>query len=213
MTQGPAGGHLAPEPGTVATPAPEVYRQLGQITRQLHEALNQLGLLPKLQRSADGLQDARARLEYVVTKTGDAAEKVLDLVDTAKQDRAEISDAAQSLRALIAASGLGATQTATGIALVESISTAATRMDDRLTEIMLAQDFHDLTGQVVSRVVVIATDLEESLVRLLLDSAPVELAADSHFSGLSGPVIEGSGRKDVAATQNEVDDLLSSLGF
>ena len=76
---------------------------------------------------------------------------------------------------------------------------------------MLAQDFHDLTGQVVAKVVALAIDLEASLVKLLVQAAPVEppRAADA---GLAGPQT-GSGRADVVTSQGEVDELLASLGF
>ena len=39
---------------------------------------------------------------------------------------------------------------------------------------MMAQDFHDLTGQVVAKVVALASDLEDSLVKLLVQAAPPE---------------------------------------
>ena len=61
--------------------SPEVFQQLGLITRQLHDTLNQLGVMPKLQQAADGLPDARSRLSYIAKKTGDAANKVLNSVD------------------------------------------------------------------------------------------------------------------------------------
>lgn len=60
---------------------PDVYQQLGQITRQLHDSLNQLGVLPGLQHAAQGLPDARSRLRFVAEKTGQAAHKVLGSVD------------------------------------------------------------------------------------------------------------------------------------
>ena len=77
---------------------------------------------------------------------------------------------------------------------------------------MMAQDFHDLTGQVVARVVALASELEDSLVRLLVQAAPAEQVQklEQH---LQGPVINGEGRSDVVTNQGEVDDLLASLGF
>ena len=89
----------------VAAPAasPEVFQQLGQITRQLHDTLNQLGVMPKLRQSAEGLPDARSRLSYIAKKTGEAADKVLNAVELAKQDHADISTAARKLTAEVSA--------------------------------------------------------------------------------------------------------------
>ncbi len=78
---------------------------------------------------------------------------------------------------------------------------------------MLAQDFHDLTGQVVAKVVKLAGDLEDSLVKLLVEVAPPEQANKVEQLVLNGPVVNPEGRTDVVATQGEVDDLLASLGF
>ena len=77
---------------------------------------------------------------------------------------------------------------------------------------MMAQDFHDLTGQVVAKVVALASELEDSLVRLLVQAAPTDQVqkVEQH---LQGPVVDATGRTDVVANQGEVDDLLASLGF
>jgi chemotaxis protein CheZ len=97
------------------------------------------------------------------------------------------------------------------------------RVDGHLTDIMMAQDFHDLTGQVVAKVVTLANDLENQLVKLLVQAAPpeqaqkVETALTAHHHTaepvLEGPVVNAEGRSDVVANQSEVDDLLASLGF
>ena len=76
---------------------------------------------------------------------------------------------------------------------------------------MLAQDFHDLTGQTVRKVVEIASGLEKSLLQLLLDTSPPSMAAE--LGPLSGPVAEPAARADVVSGQAQVDDLLESLGF
>ena len=65
-----------------ATPE-TVFLQLGTITRLLHDTMQQLGVMPKLQVAADGLPDARSRLNYIATKTAEAANKVLNSVDRA----------------------------------------------------------------------------------------------------------------------------------
>jgi chemotaxis protein CheZ len=78
---------------------------------------------------------------------------------------------------------------------------------------MMAQDFHDLTGQVVAKVVTLANDLEDSLVKLLVQVVPEGVREQVDPSVLNGPVVNPEGRTDVVSDQSEVDDLLASLGF
>jgi len=78
---------------------------------------------------------------------------------------------------------------------------------------MMAQDFHDLTGQVVAKVVALANDLEDSLVKLLVQVVPPDQREKVDPNVLHGPVVNPEGRTDVVSNQGEVDDLLASLGF
>ena len=78
---------------------------------------------------------------------------------------------------------------------------------------MLAQDFHDLTGQVVAKVVDLAGELEESLVKLLMQVIPEDQVHKVEESVLNGPVVDPAGRTDIVANQEQVDSLLASLGF
>ena len=71
---------LSPPHGPVGA-SQEVYAQIGHLTRLLHDALQQLGVMPHLRIAADNLPDARSRLNYVAKKTGDAAEKVLNSLE------------------------------------------------------------------------------------------------------------------------------------
>jgi len=205
--------------------SPEVFQQLGLITRQLHDTLSQLGVMPRLQEAANGLPDARSRLTYIAQKTGEAANRVLNLVDLAKAEHHHISAQTRALAAAIVADPVKAVATGAVMNFVEDVEACTGRIDVHLTDIMMAQDFHDLTGQVVAKVVSLASDLEDSLVKLLVQAAPadqvvkltahiapVELSAVSTAS-LNGPVVNPEGRTDVVANQGEVDDLLASLGF
>ncbi|CAN5380035.1 protein phosphatase CheZ [soil metagenome] len=201
----------------LAAASPEVFQKLGEITRQLHDTLMELGVMPKLQRAAEGLPDARSRLGYIATKTGEAAERVLDLVDRAQADRSAISDATRRLTisaSHAADAGVSVEQLAlTAQEVAADISAAGERIDAHLIDIMMAQDFHDLTSQVVAKVLQLAGDLEDSLVKLLVQAAPTEKTQKIDTSALNGPVVNGDGRTDVVANQGEVDDLLASLGF
>ncbi len=203
---------LAPQ--REAGASPEVYRQLGQLTRLLHDTLEQLGVMPQLQMAADGLPDARSRLNYVARKTGEAAEKVLNSVDAAKLEQYRIAEQARRIGEAIVADPTRAVSAGELIDFVSEIDGASARIDRHLTDIMLAQDFHDLTGQVVTKVVTLAADLEDNLVKLLLQAAPADLPPRSaEPTALQGPVVDATGRSDVVSNQGEVDDLLASLGF
>jgi chemotaxis protein CheZ len=102
---------------------------------------------------------------------------------------------------------------------MHDVETASARIDGHLTDIMMAQDFHDLTGQVVAKVVNLANELEDGLLKLLVQVVPPEQREKMHnmataqVAELDGPVVDAEGRTDVVTDQSEVDDLLASLGF
>jgi chemotaxis protein CheZ len=202
---------LAPQAATGASP--EVFQQLGLITRQLHDTLNQLGVMPRLQDAANGLPDARSRLTYIAQKTGDAANKVLNSVDMAKAEHLTISEETRRIVEAILKDPVKAVATGAVLNFATDVEQATARIDGHLTDIMMAQDFHDLTGQVVAKVVSLANDLEDSLVKLLVQAAPADQAQRFDPAVLAGPVVNHEGRTDVVADQGEVDDLLASLGF
>jgi len=200
---------LAPQPAA----SPEVFQQLGLITRQLHDTLTQLGVMPRLQSAAEGLPDARSRLSYIAQKTGEAANRVLNSVDMAKAEHLSISAETRRIAAAIVSDPVKAVATGAVMNFVGDVEAATERIDHHLTDIMMAQDFHDLTGQVVAKVVALAADLEDSLVKLLVQAAPHEQVQRVESTFLNGPVVNPEGRSDVVADQGEVDDLLASLGF
>jgi chemotaxis protein CheZ len=200
-------------PAASAAAAPEVFQQLGQMTRHLHDTLGQLGLMPKLQQSAQGLPEARSRLSYIARKTGEAAERVLTAVELAKQEHAGLQGAARRMAMHCGADPARTLASGEVLAFVATVEAAAGRIDHQLTDIMLAQDFHDLTGQVVAKVVALAIELEDNLVKLLLQAAAAEHVVPREATGLAGPVTDDDTRNDVVKNQGEVDELLASLGF
>ncbi|MDI4633783.1 protein phosphatase CheZ [Pelomonas sp. V22] len=193
--------------------SPEVFQQLGTITRVLHDTMQQLGVMPKLQTATDGLPDARSRLTYIATKTADAANKVLNSVDQAKAEHARITVATEEMAKAIMADPVKAVATGAVFNFVKQVEASTGHIDQHLTDIMMAQDFHDLTGQVVAKVVTLANDLEDSLVKLLVQVVPPDQREKVDPNILQGPVVNPEGRTDVVTNQGEVDDLLASLGF
>ncbi len=204
-------------PETPSNSAPDVHQKIGLLTRQLHDALNQLGYADKLRGSAGELPDAQNRLSYIARLTGEAAEKVLGRVEQAKTQHEYI--AAETKRVLDALVKDPVAAVAKGevynhLVDMERVTKEA---DEHLTEIMMAQDFHDLTGQVIARVVTLASTIEQQLVQLLVQTAPAGYAptapqptAREH---LPGPVVDPKNTPDVVTDQSQVDDLLASLGF
>lgn len=208
-----------------AAPSDDVYHRIGQLTRTLHDALRELGYDKDLMRTREHLPDARDRLAYIARVTGEAAEKVLNAVDRARKLQEELAQRAQGLaarwQALAVYTGRQADRASpAGRQLVQetceffaSIGGQADATQAILTDIMMAQDFHDLTGQVIRKVVALAQNVEEQLVRLLLESSPPEQRRKYEVEHLEGPVVNAEGRADVVTDQQQVDELLASLGF
>ena len=199
-----------------ATPAsPEVFQQLGALTRVLHDTLEQLGVMPRLQDATEQLPDARSRLNYIASKTAAAADKVLNSVDQAKTEHGNITQQTRALAQVLAADPVRAVASGAVWNFVTDVEASTARIDAHLTDIMLAQDFHDLTGQVMSRVVALAGELEDALVKVLLAAAPPQQVHKLQLGkpALQGPVVNNVGAPEVVANQGEVDDLLASLGF
>jgi chemotaxis protein CheZ len=203
----------------------EAYARLGSITREMHEALTILGG-NQLNTIVAEIPDARDRLAYVGKMTEDAANKVLNLVEQAKPECDDLSNRGVELSeslARMAADPNMTVEKARGLLTVCSkfAGTSAKFAEGQanaLSDIMMAQDFQDLSGQVIKKVIDIINRTEMQLVHLLIDSAP-ESATAGVQEVLRGPatvddhVLEGPQVSDKALQQSDVDDLLASLGF
>ena len=110
--------------------SPEVFQQLGTITRLLHDTMQQLGVMPKLQIATDGLPDARSRLSYIATKTAEAANKVLNTVDQAKNEHRQISEATRRMGELIVADPVKAVASGAVMNFVNEVETSTKRIDE-----------------------------------------------------------------------------------
>ena len=189
-----------------------MYQRLGELTRLLHDALQQLGYDKKIEDSLGQLPDARTRLSFIAKVTGNAAEKVLNTVDRSQaQQEAMLADA-ERVEKLLKTDPVGAVARGELLHFIGEVKSTARDTSAQLTEIMLAQDFHDLTGQTVGKVVEVAARLVDALLQLLVNSQPAAAATVEH-GFLNGPVADASQRTDVVSNQAQVDDLLESLGF
>ncbi|EXI76715.1 MAG TPA: protein phosphatase CheZ [Candidatus Accumulibacter phosphatis] len=217
------------QPATAAADAPaaewqgqsRVFQRVGQMARQLHDTLGQLGYSELLESTVSAIPDARERLNYVANLTEQAACRVLNATDIANplQEQLEAASAALATRwdAVFANRlpvddfRLLAEETRSFLKQGLPAKTEATRA--QLLEIMMAQDFQDLTGQVIKKILQVAHELETQLMEVLIETLPGERRTESVNSLLNGPVINPEGRGDIVASQQQVDELLGSLGF
>ncbi len=204
-------------------PNEEFLSRIGHMTRALHESLRGLGLDKLIEKAASDIPDARDRLDYVARLSEDAAQKVLNATDAASPLQDRIGGDARQLSA--SWSGLLAAGAEAGpadaqwralaqqtIAALDGAAAGSSETKAHLMDIMMAQDFQDLTGQVIKKVTSIAQNLEKQLVQMLIDFAPEQMKKEIDNGLLNGPQIDPKG-EGVVADQEQVDDLLDSLGF
>ncbi|MCG5499511.1 protein phosphatase CheZ [Ectothiorhodospira lacustris] len=203
-----------------------LFQELGKLTRDLHEALNSFRLDSRLSElTHQDIPDAKERLNYVVAMTDQAAHRTLNAVEAALPVSEMLANRAQALRADWARFR----QREMSVDEFRSVSQAlaefledterdAETLRSQLSEVLMAQDFQDLTGQVIRRVMTLVQDLEDSLVGLVRISGKRLSTPEGKDRGAgtepAGPAVKGtSDQGDVVKSQDDVDDLLSSLGF
>ncbi|MBV7535748.1 protein phosphatase CheZ [Duganella sp. sic0402] len=195
-----------------------MFERLGGIVRLLHDSLRELGYDKALNEASSQINDAQDRLEYVATLTEQAANKVLNTLDEGMPQQDTLSKQSKDMEnrwADLFAGKLSLEQfkqlagDSQQFAIAVSAATEAEK--SRLLEIMMAQDFQDITGQLIKKVVNITKTVEGELATLLRDNAPPavkEKIAQKEVSLMSGP-----SAPTVALSQDSVDDLLADLGF
>jgi chemotaxis protein CheZ len=199
----------------------EMLHRIGQMTRGLHDSLRELGIDKMVEKAAQGIPDARDRLNYVATMTEQAADKVLNATDIANPLQDDITNQAAVLEArwqdVMKTPSLKSdynNAAAETLVFLKHMAENANATKAQLMEIMMAQDFQDLTGQVIKKITEIAHSIETELVRTLVDFAPNKPVAAPVSDGLlNGPQIAPETTENVVANQEQVDDLLDSLGF
>jgi len=199
--------------------AEQLVNRIGHLTRQMREGMRELGLDTGISRAAEAIPDARDRLGYIAQMTERAADRALNAVDLAQPIQDKLSRQAQALTQrwdVWFATPLELDQARDLVvdtrSYLSDVPKQAAATNTQLTEIMMAQDFQDLTGQVIKKMMDVIKDMETQLLQLLIDNVPPDKRAETSTSLLNGPQTR-SGQLDAVDNQSQVDDLLASLGF
>jgi len=195
-----------------------MFERLGGIVRLLHDSLRELGYDKALTEASAQIGDAQDRLEYVASLTEQAANKVLNTLDDGMPAQDVLSKKSKEMEDRWAALFAGKLSidefkvlAGDSRAFAAAVSEATEAEKARLLEIMMAQDFQDITGQLIKKVVVITKTVEAELAQLLRDNAPADKR--EKMAQKEGQLMSGPSVPTVALNQDSVDDLLADLGF
>ncbi|ALM83204.1 protein phosphatase CheZ [Bordetella sp. N] len=201
-----------------AEPSDLIHR-IASLTRMLRDSMKELGLDQAIKDAAEAIPDARDRLRYVAQMTEQAANRVLNAIDGAQPVQEDLARNAKQLESRWDEwfdKPLEMPQARELVkdtrAFLQGVPAQTQITQSKLMEIMMAQDFQDLTGQVIMRMMDVVGAIERELLQVLLDSVPTE-KRDEANSLLNGPQVNPDGKADVVTSQDQVDDLLASLGF
>lgn len=213
-------------------PSERMVNRIGQLMRMLRDSMRELGLDKQVERAAEAIPDARDRLHYIAAMTEQAAERALNAIEIAKPVAEQMQRDADGLDARWQAWFDAPQDIDSARALVSEtrgylklVPVQSQAINAQLLEIMLAQDFQDLTGQVIKKIMDMVHNIEQQLLAVLLENISPERRAEliAIVSGVSaeekeaslmnGPQVNPEGRTDIVTDQGQVDDLLTSLGF
>jgi chemotaxis protein CheZ len=194
-----------------------IYQGLGQVVRALHDALTSVGADGALADASAEFPSARERLLHVATLTENAANTVLNKVDETTPVQRAIEVSADQLTQQWDANALNGMSNEAMQALaaqtrkfISASRDASITTQQALSDIMMAQDFQDLTGQLIKKVATLLQRTETDLLQLLVNSAPPEkLLSATKEEELAGPGAVGS----IAMAQSDIDAMLADLGF
>lgn len=205
----------------------ELFAEIGKLTRQLHDSLNNFQLDSRISDLATAdIPDAKERLNYVIARTEDAANKTMDAVES-------IFPVVDNIQSKISAVNPLWSKLMSNELKLDEFKSLCHDIDDLLvttgkdaqmvhalmTDVLMAQDFQDLTGQVIRKVIDLVREVEDSLINMLTAFGLSEEESKKHSKPsvgdnlVEGPIVNTEERDDVVADQDDVDDLLSSLGF
>lgn len=202
-----------------------LYQELGMLTREIHETINAFAADNRIATIAqEDIPDAKDRLNYIVTKTDEAAhrtmtgaEETVSMIDQFSERAETMRDRWRQFRNRELSKDEFVTLNADLDHFLEAIHDESQAIHGKMTEIMLAQDYQDITGQMIKQVISMVQEIEEKLVRLVSISGgakcDIEPQEKSDETLAEGPQLPNASKDTVAQSQGDVDDLLASLGF
>lgn len=204
----------------------DLYQEIGKLTRALHENIN--GSIDDSRMRVimqEDIPDAKDRLDYVIKLTEQSAHNTLASVEHGMPAIDSLSSRAQDLEKKwqdfmttpkdVAVFRSLATENAD---YLQSVIKDTKTIHSYFSDILMAQSYQDITGQVIQHVLNMVHEVERSLVDIIQASSRVvgaePQAGEKKNSHGHGPAIPGAQKKrDVLNSQDDVDDLLSTLGF
>ena len=202
-----------------------MLQEVGTLTRDLHDALGQFKFDARMGEIAnEEIPDARDRLEYVLAKTELAANRTMDAVEASLPIADNLHECLLKVRPTWNALMKGRIELTEFKKLCHEIDGLlvqvegdSTELRSQLTEILMAQDFQDLTGQIITRVITLVREVEDRLVDIIstfgIESESKPETEKKASVEAEGPILNPHEREDAVSSQDDVDDLLSSLGF
>ncbi len=198
-----------------------LFQEVGKLTRQLHDSLAVFGnddLFPDL--AENRIPNARERLKFVIEKTEESAHRTLNSVEEALPIAHDLEENGSNMRedwAKFIRREMDAEefrQMSKRIeSFLETVEVDAKQLNKGLSDIMLAQDFQDITGQIIRQVIELVQEMEESLVTVIRNTGTKTKSDSPKYIVAEGPQVNQEDNPDVMSGQDDVDDLLSSLGF
>jgi len=201
-----------------------LFQELGKLTREIHESINSFSDDDRVAELAEHeIPDATERLNFIVEKTNEAAHKTMNGAEETMEVVGDFSDHAKLIKNRWDQFRNRELSKDEFVALSDdidefmiSIPVETSKINTSMTDIMLAQDYQDLTGQMIKQVITMVKEVEEKLVRLVaISGASLKDSKDQPKDGSKahGPQLPSASKEDVATNQDDVDDLLASLGF
>lgn len=210
-----------------------LYTEIGKLTRALHESIKNLNFTDTVNAGSD-VKNTTDKLTYVLEMTDKSANRTMDLADAGGPLAQEISVQSKQLSERwqkFMSKDMNLTEFRLLSKDMDAYFTNSTSNADEIrkqfSEIVLAQDFQDLTGQVIHKVTDLIRDVESRLVKLVAMAGQVDqmtgishdIVNASQAEKKEGPDIVAEGPQintaddEIVSNQDDVDDLLSSLGF
>lgn len=206
-----------------------LYQELGMLTRDIHDSISSFGNNERISQLAkEDIPDAKKRLNFIVTKTDEAAhrtmtaaEKTITVIDNLSVKAYTMRERWTQLRNRKLSKGESIFLSDEIIEFFESVELQSSIVNSQMIDIMLAQDYQDITGQMIKQVVTMVKEIEEKLVRLVAISGSADVppavkkdwAKTHNGEKAEGPQLPNADKEIVASSQGDVDDLLKSLGF